>query len=164
MKDLLRAVNIFAAASVIRSPGAAVRLFPTVVLNGPEERMMLVMLDEEGHFLAHEWIAAGTGWALVYNAGIIARRLAETGAAWFLLIHNHPGGNPSLSETDATGVRHVLLRPPPLLFRFLDFLAVAPAATPDSLPQFSSFRFGPAGECLGFVRAPFYSAEADIGA
>lgn len=120
--------------------------------------MMLVLLDEGGHFLAREWIAAGTGWALVYNAALVARRLVETGAAWFLLIHNHPGGNPALSDTDADGVRRVLLRPPPLLFRFLDFLAVAPPAEPGAPPPFSSFRFGPAGEGMGFVRVPFYSA------
>ena len=132
MKDLSHSMNVFAAASTIRSPGTAVRLFPAAVLDGPDERMMLVLLDEGGRFLAREWIAAGTGLALVYNAGLIARRIAVTGAAWFLLIHNHPGGNPALSGTDAEGVRRVLLRPPPLLFRFLDFLSVAPPAKPEA--------------------------------
>lgn len=150
------------SSSFIRSPRDAVRLFPAIMLGWQDERMLLVLLDSEGRVLLHEWIAAGTGGALAYDARVIAQRLAETGAAWFLLIHNHPGGNPALSETDAAGVREVLLRPPPLLFRFLDFLAVAPSEETGGTPRFASFRFGPAGERLGFARASFYSASGDF--
>ena len=106
----------------VRSPADAARLFPAEALSGPGERMLLAPLDAAGAVLSLEWIAAGDGGSLVYDAGLVARRLAESGAAWFLLVHNHPGGDPSLSETDAAGVRATLLRPPPLLFRFLDFL------------------------------------------
>lgn len=157
-------MSFFPANSVIHSPGDAVRLFPALALAKPDERMMLVLLDGEGVVLSVEWIAAGTGGALAYDARLVARRLAETSAAWFLLIHNHPGGNPALSETDAEGVREVLLRPPPLLFRFLDFLAVAPRTKPGVPPPFSSFRFGPAGSRMGFALAPFYSDGGDFGA
>ena len=141
----------------VRSPADAARLFPAKALSGPGERMLLAPLDAAGAVLSLEWIAAGDGGSLVYDAGLVARRLAESGAAWFLLVHNHPGGDPSLSETDAAGVRATLLRPPPLLFRFLDFLAVAPPAGPDAPPRFSSFRFGPAGRGLAFARAAFYA-------
>jgi DNA repair protein RadC len=153
-------LNIPPPSSPIRSPGDAVRLFPALALTGPNERMLLVLLDTKGTVLSREWIAVGTDESLVYDAGLVARRIAETGAAWFLLVHNHPGGNPALSATDAEGVRAVLLRPPPLLFRFLDFLAVAPPAKPNAPPRFSSFRFGPAGNGLAFALAPFYS-DAD---
>jgi DNA repair protein RadC len=119
--------------------------------------MLLVLLDAEGHVLSCEWIASETGEGLAYDAGRIARRIAETEASCFLLVHNHPNGNPALSATDVEGVRAVLLRPPPLLFRFLDFLAVAPPTEPNASPRFSSFRFGPAGNGLGFALALFYS-------
>lgn len=143
----------------VRSPADAARLFPAKALSGPGERMLLAPLDAAGAVLSLEWIAAGDGGSLVYDAGLVARRLAESGAAWFLLVHNHPGGDPSLSETDAAGVRATLLRPPPLLFRFLDFLAVAPPSEPGAPPRFSSFRFGPAGRGLAFARAAFYADE-----
>ncbi len=152
-------MNTFPASSVIHSPGDAVRLFPADALTGLDERMLLVLLDAEGRVLSGEWIASGTGGALAYDAGLVARRIAETEAAWFLLIHNHPNGNPALSATDAEGVRAVLLCPPLLLFRFLDFLAVAPGEESDALPRFESFRFGPAGSGMGFARAAFYSGE-----
>ena len=141
----------------VRSPADAARLFPAAALAGPGERMLLAPLDADGAVLSLEWIAAGAGGSLSYDAGLVARRVAETGAAWFLLAHNHPGGDPALSETDASGVRAALLRPPPLLFRFLDFLAVAPPAEPGGPPRFESFRFGPAGRGLALAHAPFYA-------
>lgn len=153
-------MSMFPKPSTIRCPGDAVQLFPADALGGADERMLLVLLDAKGTVLAREWIAAGMGGTLAYDAGLVARRIAETGAAWFLLVHNHPGGNPALSATDAEGVRAVLLRPPPLLFRFLDFLAVAPPAGPNASRRFESFRFGPAGNGMGFALAPFYSAKA----
>ena len=150
-------MNVPPASFAIHSPGDAVRLFPSDALSGTNERMLLVLLDAKGTLLSTEWIASGTDEGLTYDTGIVARKIASTGASWFLLVHNHPGGNPELSETDAAGVRKVLLRPPPLLFRFLDFLAVAPPEKPGDPPRFASFRFGPAGDGLGFVLAPFYS-------
>lgn len=153
-----RSMDIRLPSSSICCPGDAVRLFPRNALTWPGERMLLVLLDEQGVVLLREWIAAGTEGTLAYDTGLVARRLSETGAAWFLLVHNHPGGNPAFSKTDVEGVREVLLRPPPLLFRFLDFLAVAPGGTPGSPPRFTSLRFGQAGNGMGFARAPFYSA------
>ena len=149
----------------VRSPADAARLFPAAALAGPGERMLLALLDAGGAVRSLEWIAAGDGGSLAYDAGLVARRLAETGSAWFLLAHNHPGGDPALSETDAAGVRAALLRPPPLLFRFLDFLAVAPSAEPGGPPRFSSFRFGPTGHGRAFARAAFYAdSDADTTA
>lgn len=145
-----------ASRTSVRSPADAAALFPAEALAGPGERMLLALLDRDGGLLGTERIAAGDGGTLSYDPSRVARRLAETGASWFLLVHNHPGGNPALSETDAAGVRDALLRPPPLLLRFLDFLAVAPPERPGGAPRFESFRLGPAGRGLAFARAAFY--------
>lgn len=154
-KDAVRSCGLRLPRSV-RSPADAAALFPAEALAGPGEKMLLALLDQDGGVLGDEWIAAGAGGSLAYDPSLVARRLAEMGAAWFLLVHNHPGGNPTLSETDAAGVRTSLLRPPPLLFRFLDFLAVAPPERPGVAPRFESFRHGPAGRDLAFARAAFY--------
>ncbi|MCI2111248.1 MAG: DNA repair protein RadC [Bacilli bacterium] len=70
----------------------------------PRERLALLELDRQGFLIKEELMYEGTASGVTLNPAEIVKELAQSGAASFYLIHNHPSGiaAPSEKETAAT--------------------------------------------------------------
>jgi DNA repair protein RadC len=69
--------------------------------------MLAVGLDGKSHFLAEVEIAAGGSHGLAVRPRDVLRPLLRAGASAFILLHNHPSGDPTPSKEDVAMTRLV---------------------------------------------------------
>jgi DNA repair protein RadC len=72
------------------------------------EVMLAVALDGKNHFLAEIEIATGGAHGLAVRPRDVLRPVLRTGASAFILIHNHPSGDPTPSQQDIHMTRMVV--------------------------------------------------------
>jgi DNA repair protein RadC len=72
------------------------------------EVMLAVALDGRSHFIAEIEIATGGAHGLAVRPRDVLRPVLRTGASAFILIHNHPSGDPTPSEQDIHMTRMVV--------------------------------------------------------
>lgn len=66
----------------------------------PRERLMLVMFDRKNMLLGDEVISIGSSNASIVSPGEIFYSALQKRAAYIVLLHNHPSGNPNPSDED----------------------------------------------------------------
>jgi DNA repair protein RadC len=64
------------------------------------EVMLAVAIDGLGNFLAEVEIAAGGAHGIAVRPRDVLRPILRTGASSFVLVHNHPSGDPTPSKND----------------------------------------------------------------
>ncbi len=69
------------------------------------EVMLAIALDGQNHFLAEVEVARGGAHRLAVQPRDVIRLLLREGASTFILLHNHPGGDPIPSPEDVKMTR-----------------------------------------------------------
>jgi DNA repair protein RadC len=69
------------------------------------EVMLAIALDGKNRFIAEVQVAMGGLHSLSVQPRDVIRPLLRTGATAFILVHNHPGGDPTPSVEDMTMTR-----------------------------------------------------------
>jgi DNA repair protein RadC len=88
------------------------------------EELWIAYLDAGNRLLSWEKSSQGTADASFLDAGTIMRRAMILHAAGFIVVHNHPGGDPRPSGADLQMTRRVQLAAQGLGLRFLDHVIV----------------------------------------
>lgn len=82
------------------SPAEVARVYIPRLGGLVNEVMLAVALDGRSNFLAEIEVARGGKHAMALRVADILRPLLRVGAAAFILLHNHPSGDPTPSEED----------------------------------------------------------------
>lgn len=91
----------------------------------PHEEAWVAFVDNQNRLIAWERLAVGSvESASIYPREIMERALLKK-ASGFLLVHNHPGGRPSASQSDLEVTRRVLECAKVMEIRMLDHLIVS---------------------------------------
>ena len=86
---------------------AAVCDYCACVVRGPEERFHVLYLDRRNRLISDERMGVGTvDHVPVYPREVIKRALALNASA-LILVHNHPSGDPTPSETDISMTKEI---------------------------------------------------------
>ncbi len=65
-----------------------------------QERLIIFMLNSRNFLLREEIISVGTTNSVIFHPQTIIRTIIDGGASAFILVHNHPSGDPSPSLCD----------------------------------------------------------------
>lgn len=119
---------------IIDEPDAAVKFFRDVVEKDPEyepdqEQLVVLCLSVRKHLKHWRRVALGTATSVDAHPGDILRPVIVTGAPAFIIMHNHPSGDPSPSEEDIRFTRQLMNASSVMNKRFLDHVVVGRKAT-----------------------------------
>lgn len=89
------------------------------------ETLSVFMLDNSKHFLGIKTLAEGANCSVDINIELLATILFRYSAANFILVHNHPGGNPYPSNSDINTTVHIYNIMKPFNKTLLDHLVIA---------------------------------------
>ncbi|MFO0644534.1 MAG: JAB domain-containing protein [Polyangiaceae bacterium] len=103
------------------------------------EELWMLALDGRNRLRAARCVARGGGHALSIRAGDVLACALRENARGFLLVHNHPSGDPSPSDADATFTRTVAEAAAIVGVPLLDHVVVAG-------PRYASVPFPADGE------------------
>jgi DNA repair protein RadC len=101
------------------------------------EEVWLVILNIRMGLLAVEKINVGTESSSIVDLRHILRLILLHGAKNFMLIHNHPSGDPSPSEADFKITRELLRAANILNLHCVDHLIIGSHHSPSGLPYYS---------------------------
>ncbi len=101
------------------------------------EEVRLVILNIRMALLAVEKINVGTESSSIVDVRHILRLILLHGAKNFMLIHNHPSGDPSPSEADYKVTRELRRSAELLNLYFVDHMIIGSLHSPSGLPYFS---------------------------
>ena len=73
----------------------------------PQEQLLVSMFDSKCHLIGDTVIATGSARAVLCSPREIFLRLLEKKAVYFILLHNHPSGDPSPSREDCELTKRV---------------------------------------------------------
>lgn len=65
-----------------------------------EEHVIIFLMDSKNQLICEQKIAGGTSNKVVVYPGQIIKKAVEKSATAFIVVHNHPSGNPEPSELD----------------------------------------------------------------
>ena len=71
------------------------------------EQLLLVLLDSRKNIISETIISAGTANATLVSPREICGRALRLDAAYMLLLHNHPSGNPKPSRQDLLATQKI---------------------------------------------------------
>jgi DNA repair protein RadC len=91
----------------------------------PHEELWLLAIDGRNHVRASKRVCVGGGHGLAVTAKDVLRHALIEGAAAFVLVHNHPSGNPEPSELDARFTERVVAAAAGVEVPLLDHVVVA---------------------------------------
>lgn len=95
----------------------------------PDEQLRALFLDAGGYLIADEHLQDGTLTRLALYPRTIFRRALELNAAGIILVHNHPGRDPTPSEHDIAVTRQLGRIGRDLDIRLVDHIIVAESGT-----------------------------------
>ena len=72
-----------------------------------EEHVFLLIFDFKMHFKSFIEIGIGTNRVCVIDRGGIAQKVLILNAGAFVVVHNHPSGDPTPSESDIDAARKI---------------------------------------------------------
>lgn len=116
--DALRGPVLSTASAVIEYLNAAVG-YDAV------ESTRILFLDAKNHLLREEILGTGTVDKTFLPVREILRRALELNATGFLVVHNHPSGDPTASEADRVATAQLAAASRQMEVRLLDHLIVA---------------------------------------
>lgn len=109
---------------------AALRRYLTASMGSlTEERLRVIFLDAGRRLLADEQLQQGTLAHMSIYPRTIFRRALELNAASFILIHNHPSGDPNPSEDDIKATAMLEQMGRSLAIELLDHIVVTASQT-----------------------------------
>ncbi len=82
------------------SPAAVAEYFMDEMRTKETEHSIVAYLDNRCHLLRHEMLFVGSASSCLANPREILKKALQYGATSFILIHNHPSGDPTPSEAD----------------------------------------------------------------
>jgi len=110
---------------VISSWSALLAYVRTALAHEPREQFRVLFLDKKNQLIADEVMGHGTvDHAPVYPREVV-RRALELSASAIILVHNHPGGDPTPSAADVDMTRQVAEAGRALRITVHDHLVVA---------------------------------------
>lgn len=114
-----------AGRDVIGSWSALLAYVRVALRNQTREQFRVLFLDKKNGLIRDEALGVGTvDHAPVYPREVM-RRALELGAVNLILVHNHPGGDPTPSQTDIDMTREVVAAGRALKIAVHDHLVVA---------------------------------------
>jgi len=113
---------------VIASWSALVTYCRTAMQHATTEQFRVLFLDRKNRLIADEVLGEGTiDHAPVYPREVVKRAL-ELNAAAFILVHNHPSGDPNPSEADIVMTQKIQLAAEALGLTVHDHLIIGKSA------------------------------------
>ena len=113
--------------TVLRSTGAAAAYFQAKLKGLPEEEVHVAFVNTKNAVTATECLQRGTvDQSVVYVRKVIERALAHK-ASGFIIVHNHPSGDPTPSDHDRDLTQAVKAAAATVGVRFLDHLIIGDA-------------------------------------
>lgn len=88
------------ASRTFTCPGDAARFFMEELRNLETEHFYAAYLDASGHLLHYQAVFVGTVKSSMANPRELLRLALRYDAAHFLVLHNHPSGDPKPSDED----------------------------------------------------------------
>lgn len=117
--------------TVLRSTGDAAAYFQAKLKGLPEEEVHVAFVNAKNAVMATECLQRGTvDQSVVYVRKVIERALAHK-ASGFIVVHNHPSGDPTPSDHDRDLTQTLKSAAATVGVRFLDHLVIG-EATPFS--------------------------------
>lgn len=107
-----------------------------VLQNLPRESLRIVLLDTRHHLIHEEEVSLGTLNESLAHPREILRPALSHGAYAFVLVHNHPSGDPSPSEADRALTRRIREAAELVQIHFLDHVIIG-RERPGAPPYFS---------------------------
>jgi DNA repair protein RadC len=112
------------AKTVLRSTGDASAYFQAKLKGLPEEEVHVAFVNTKNAVTATECLQRGTvDQSAVYVRKVIERALARK-ASGFVIVHNHPSGDPTPSDHDRELTRTLKAAAATVGVRFLDHLII----------------------------------------
>jgi len=71
------------------------------------ERLEIFLLNSKNFLLKEEIIATGTTNGVIFHPSSIIKQIIDNSASSFILVHNHPSGDPSPSSEDVFQTREL---------------------------------------------------------
>ena len=91
-----------------RNPDDVCGLCKTLKLDTyAEEHMFLLIFDIKMHFKSFIEIGIGTNYACVIDRRGIAQKVLMLNAGAFIIVHNHPSGDPTPTKLDIDAARKI---------------------------------------------------------
>lgn len=91
-----------------RNPDEVYELCKTLKLDTySEEHMFLLIFDINMHFKSFIEIGIGTNYACVFDRRGIAQKVLMLNAGAFVVVHNHPSGDPTPSKLDIDAAKTI---------------------------------------------------------
>ena len=116
------------AKTVLRSTGDAAAYFQAKLKGLSEEEVHVAFVNAKNAVMITECLQRGTvDQSVVYVRKVIERALAHK-ASGFILVHNHPSGDPSPSDHDQEITRALKAAAATISVRFLDHLIIGDSA------------------------------------
>lgn len=112
------------AKTLLKSTGEAAAYFQAKLKGLPEEEVHVAFVNAKNAVIAAECLQRGTvDQSVVYVRKVIERALAHK-ASGFIVVHNHPSGDPTPSEQDRELTRALKAAAATVGVRFLDHLII----------------------------------------
>ncbi len=112
------------ARTLLRSTGDAAAFLQAKLKGLPEEEVHVAFVNAKNAVMAAECLQRGTvDQSVVYVRKVIERALAHK-ASGFIVVHNHPSGDPTPSDQDQELTRTLKAAAATVGLRFLDHLIV----------------------------------------
>jgi DNA repair protein RadC len=129
----------------LNSPDAVINYWKTIIESAawfdPEkEQLVTIMLDTKLRPTSYALISLGSMNETIAHPREIFRPAIASGAYGFVLMHNHPSGDPSPSEADRRITTKILECSKLLEIRFLDHIIAPTGPSLPGLQPYFSFR------------------------
>ncbi len=107
----------------IRDPKQVYEIFRDIK-DRSQETLLGLYLSDDQKASVYSVLSVGSSHETLCSPTEVFRHAFLTSAKTFVLIHNHPGGNPAPSDSDKDVIRELERQSEVLHFRFLDFIIV----------------------------------------
>jgi len=120
---ILRVADVAAGDSCLSGDEAA-RIGTALVRDVPHEQVWILLLNGRNLLMGAVRLSEGGLHGAALRPADVFRPVMVAGASAFVLIHNHPSGDPTPSAADLELTRNLLGVSEPLGLHFLDHLVV----------------------------------------
>jgi DNA repair protein RadC len=126
-RDIMRAAlaEEVARGPVLSSRPEVIHLIQAHLGSLNRERLIALYVDAKHHLLRIEPISEGSLASTPMEVGRIVHRALDLGAAGFLLVHNHPSGDPTPSVSDIQATARLRRIAADLDLHLIDHLVIA---------------------------------------
>ena len=130
--------------NLVETPDEAVAFMADAWGQFPErEQVWIIFLNARNRPLGRQLLTVGTDRQCLVTARDVLRSVLLAGAAGFILLHNHPSGDPSPSSADSAITRQIRSAAEAVDVRFFDHVIVGdPRFCPLGVGYFSFRRSG----------------------